>query len=120
MHIQPVRRTAFALVLAVSLGGCAALSTNEAVVVCQAADTITTLQAVDAGAREMNPVARFLLEEFGPGASIAAKIGVTLLVLHYYPVLSSDVVIFINGLTCGVAAHNAWVTYQIKQGKTAE
>jgi hypothetical protein len=85
------------------------------VVACQAADTVTTLQALDAGAREMNPVVRYLIEEFGPEGFVAAKIGVTLLVLHYYPVISSDVIVLINGLTCGVAAHNAWVTYQMKR-----
>ena len=71
---------------------------------CQAADTVTTLEALDAGAREMNPVVRYLIEEFGPEGFVAAKIGATLLVLHYYPVISPDVIV----LTCGVAAHDAY------------
>jgi len=46
--------------------------------------------------------------------------GVTLLVLHYYPVLSSDLVIFVNGLTCGVAAHNLWVASQLERATPAD
>jgi hypothetical protein len=114
MHIQPV----FAFGAACLLSGCTVLASNEAIVFCQAADTVTTLQAVDLGAREANPVVDRLLTEFGPGGFVAAKIAVTLLFLHYYPELSSDVVIFVNGVTCAVAAHNAVITGKV-EGKTA-
>ncbi|HEU0259204.1 MAG TPA: DUF5658 family protein [Burkholderiales bacterium] len=95
------------------LSGCAVLETKGAVVGCQAADTVTTLHAVSLGAREANPVVRWLLETFGPGGFIAAKVGVTLLFLHYYPDISSDVVILVNGVTCAVAAHNLRVASQL-------
>lgn len=75
---------------------------------CQAADTATTLHAVSLGAREGNPFVAWLLT-FGPRGFIAAKIGVTLLVLHYYPDLPSELVILANGATCAIAAHNARV-----------
>ena len=113
-------KTALALGLACLLGGCAVLASKEAVVGCQAADAVTTLHALDLGAREVNPVVQYLLTEFGPAGFIAAKIGVTLLVLHYYPVLSPDLVIFVNGVTCAVAAHNAWVAGQLERGTPAE
>jgi len=106
--------TLLALPLALPLAGCAVLETRGAVVACQAADTATTLHAVSIGAREANPVVEWLLDKTGPGGFIAAKIAVTLLFLKYYPDISSDLVILVNGLTCGVAAHNARVIYQLK------
>jgi len=115
-----VVKTALALGSACLLGGCAALASKEAVVGCQAADAATTLYAVDRGAREANPLVEYLLTEFGPGGFIAAKIGVTLIFLHYYPLMSSDAVIFVNGLTCAVAAHNAWVAGQLDRGTPAD
>jgi hypothetical protein len=95
----------------VLLAGCAVLESNEAVVFCQAA----TLHALDHGAREANPFVDRLLTTFGPGGFIAAKLAVTLLVLHYYPDLSSDLVIVINAATCAVAAHNAYVAQQMER-----
>lgn len=96
------------------LGGCGVLASEEALVGCQAADTVTTLHALDLGARERNPVVEFLLERFGAGGFIAAKIGVTLLVLHYYPALPSGIVYLANGVTCGVALHNALVAGELE------
>jgi Domain of unknown function (DUF5658) len=98
------------------LGGCAVLASKEAVVGCQVADTVTTLHALDLGASEANPVVEFLLARFGSMGFIAAKIGVTLLVLHYYPALSSGFIIFANGATCAVAAHNAWIAGELERG----
>jgi hypothetical protein len=106
--------TLLALACILPLGGCAVLETRGAVVACQAADTTTTLYAVSRGAREANPVVEWLLEKTGPGGFIAAKIAVTLLFLKYYPDISSDLVILLNGVTCGVAAHNARVISQLE------
>src|SRR5687768_7559364 len=105
--------TLLALACALPLSGCAVLETRGAVVACQAADTATTLHAVSIGAREANPVVGWLLENTGPGGFIAAKVAVTLLFLKYYPEISSDVVILVNAVTCGVAAHNARVIDQL-------
>jgi hypothetical protein len=105
--------TLLALACALPLSGCAVLETRGAVVACQAADTATTLHAVSLGAREANPVVAWLLENTGPGGFIAAKISVTLLFLRYYPEISSDLVILVNAVTCGVAAHNARVIDQL-------
>jgi hypothetical protein len=106
--------TLLALACALPLAGCAVLETRGAVVACQAADTATTLHAVSIGAREANPVVEWLLDKTGPGGFIAAKIAVTLLFLKYYPDISSDLVILVNALTCGVAAHNARVIYRLQ------
>jgi hypothetical protein len=105
--------TLLALACALPLSGCAVLETRGAVVACQAADTATTLHAVSIGAREANPVVAWLLENTGPGGFIAAKIAVTLLFLKYYPEISTDLVILVNAVTCGVAAHNARVIYRL-------
>ena len=111
MHIQPV----FAFGSACLLSACTVLASKEAVVFCQTADTVTTLQAVELGGREANPIVARLLGAFGPGGFIAAKVAATLLVLHYYPVLSSDAVILVNGVTCAVAAHNAAITGKLEK-----
>lgn len=109
--------TLLALACLLPAGGCAVLETPGAVVACQAADTATTLYAVSIGGREANPVVEWLLDNAGPGGFIAAKIAVTLLFLKYYPDISSDLVILVNGLTCGVAAHNARVIYKLKEAQ---
>ena len=105
---------AFVLACVLLLAGCAVLESKEAVVFCQAADTVTTLHALDKGAREANPFVDRLLTTLGPGGFVAAKVAVTLLVLHYYPDLSSDLVIVINAATCAVAAHNGYVASQME------
>ena len=97
------------------LGGCAVLSSKEAIVFCQAADATTTLHAVDLGAREMNPVVNWLLTNYGSAAFIAAKLAVTLLVVKAYPELSSDLVAVLNGVTCAVAANNARIASQLSE-----
>jgi hypothetical protein len=105
----------FILASACLPSGCAVLESEAAVVYCQAADAVTTLHARDLGGREANPFVERLFGEFGAGGFIAAKIGVTLLVLHYYPDLSSDLVILVNGVTCAVAAHNALVASELER-----
>jgi len=98
-------KAALALASSCLLGGCAVLASKEAVVGCQAADAGTTLHAAGLGAREANPFVEWLLAQFGPSGFIAAKIGVTLLVLHYHPVLPSGLVSLANGAveTVGLA-----------------
>jgi hypothetical protein len=109
-----VPKTILALAFACALGGCAVLASKEAVVGCQAADTVTTLHALDLGAREANPVVKWLLENFGPGGFIAVKIGVTLLFLQVYPDISSTVVIALNAATCGIALRNAFIASELE------
>jgi hypothetical protein len=96
------------------LSGCAVMASKEAVVFCQAADTVTTLHATSLGARELNPFVGWLLETTGPGGFIAAKIAVTLLVVRVHPEMSADLVRLLNGVTCAVAAHNAHVAAKLE------
>lgn len=79
------------------------------VVACQAADTYTTAEGLERGAREVNPIIAGILAAGGIAAFIATKIGVTLLILHYHAEISTGVLATANVLTCGVAAHNAAV-----------
>ncbi len=109
------QKTLLALAAAALVGGCAVLESKAAVVGCQTADTVTTLHALDLGAREANPVVEWLLKEFGPGGFIAVKIGVTLLFLQVYPEISSDLVILVNGVTCAVAARNAVIAGKLER-----
>ena len=105
------------LACACLVGGCAVLSSKEAIVFCQAVDTTTTLHAVDLGAREMNPIVNWLLTNYGSTAFIAAKIAVTLLVVKAYPELSSDLVAVLNGVTCAVAATNARIAGELEKSR---
>ena len=111
---RTVVNTLLALACALTLSGCAVLESKGAIVACQAADATTTLYAVSNGAQEANPVVDWLLEHWGSTGFIATKVAVTLLFLKYYPDISSDLVILVNGLTCGAAAHNAYVIYKLE------
>jgi hypothetical protein len=106
-----------AVALALALSGCSTLASRGAVVGCQAADTGTTLHALSLGAKERNPVVRSLLDNFGTEGFIAAKIGVTLLILHSYPALSMDLLATIDGITCAAAVNNALVARKIPEKK---
>ena len=97
------------------LEGCAVLETKGAVIGCQAADAATTVHAIDLGAREANPVVKWLLEKFGPDGFVAAKAGATALFLKVYPEVSSGLVILINGLTCAVAVRNALIAAELQR-----
>jgi hypothetical protein len=79
------------------------------VVGCQAADTITTVQGLDRGAKEVNPLVAAILAAGGITAFVATKVGVTLMILHYHAEISTGVLATANVVTCGVAAHNAKV-----------
>jgi Domain of unknown function (DUF5658) len=114
------QKTLLALACASMLSGCAALASEAAVVGCQAADTVTTLRAVELGAREANPVVEWLIENLGPGGFMAAKASATALLLSVYPDVPSGLVMLLNGVTCAVAAHNARIVVQLERERPAD
>ena len=70
------------------------------------------------GGRELNPFVAAIFTAAGPAGFIAAKTGVTLLVLHDYAEISSGILAAASAITCGVAAHNAIVIRRLaKEGK---
>lgn len=77
------------------------------VVGCQAADTVTTVEGLDRGGKELNPIVAAIIGAGGIAAFIATKVGVTLMILHYHSEISTGVLAAANVVTCGVAAHNA-------------
>ena len=83
------------------------------VVTCQSADTVTTLQGMERGARELNPFVAAILEVAGPMGFIAAKAGVTLVVLHYHAEISTGLLAAADVVTCGAAANNARVASKL-------
>jgi hypothetical protein len=91
------------------------MASKEAFVGCQTADSVTTLHALDLGAREANPVVERLLENFGPPGFIAVKIAVTALFLQAYPEIGSTLVVALNAATCGVAARNAYIARELER-----
>jgi uncharacterized protein DUF5658 len=91
------------------LCGCTALASKPVVVVCQTADTVTTVKGLERGARELNPIVLALLNAGGVAALVAAKAGVTLLVLQHHAEISSGLLATANVITCGAAVHNASV-----------
>jgi hypothetical protein len=95
------------------LGGCTTLASKPVLVGCQASDTVTTLHATERGAQELNPFVAAILDALGPAGFIAAKAGVTLLVLHYHAEVSSGLLATVNVVTCGAAAHNVAVARKL-------
>jgi len=61
------------------------------VVGCQAADTYTTVEGLERGAREVNPIVAGIIAAGGIAAFVATKVGVTLLILHYHAEISTGV-----------------------------
>jgi Domain of unknown function (DUF5658) len=109
------KKTALAIACASLLGGCAVLASEAAVVGCQVADTVTTLRALELGAREANPVVEWLIAKSGPGGFMAVKFGATALFLSVYPDVPSGIVMLVNGVTCAVAAHNARIVIKFEE-----
>jgi hypothetical protein len=105
----PAKGLALALLAVGSLPGCSTLASRGAFAGCQAADTVTTLEAMKGGARELNPVVAAIFATLGPAGFVAAKLGITVLVLHEYSAVSSGVVAVASGVTCAAAANNAIV-----------
>ena len=79
------------------------------VVACQTADTVTTVKGLERGARELNPIVLAILSAGGVAALVAAKAGVTLLVLQHHAEISPGLLATANVITCGAAVHNASV-----------
>ena len=101
--------------LVLVLSGCTLLATKEAVVGCQTADTVSTLHGISLGAKEANPFVAWIMEKSGTPGFVAVKAGVTLLVLHHYPVIAADLLAVANGITCAAAAHNMRVANQLSR-----
>ena len=99
------------------VAGCQTLGSRGGFATCQAADAGTTLYAKERGARELNPVVDAILAAGGPAAFIAAKLGVTLLVVHEYPALSRDFVAVVSGITCAAAVNNVNVARRLAAGE---
>ena len=97
--------------------GCSTLASKGAVVGCQAADTGTTLYALDAGARELNPVVGAMLNALGPAGFVLAKAGVTLFLLDVHSTAPMGLMAVANGITCGAAANNTTVIRRLSREK---
>lgn len=92
------------ILIAILLSGCATIGSKEGVVVCQAADTITTIKVLNAGGHELNPfIAKILTHGYLP--FIAFKAGFAYLLTR--DSVPDEVRAGVNVVTCGVAAHNA-------------
>ncbi|HYL87845.1 MAG TPA: DUF5658 family protein [Burkholderiales bacterium] len=91
------------------MSGCATLASEPVVVGCQAADTVTTVQGLERGGREVNPIVAGIIAAGGITAFVATKVGITLVILHYHSEISTGILATANVLTCGAAAHNATV-----------
>ena len=74
---------------------------------------MTTLEGIKRGAKELNPMVDALLAAVGPAGFVAVKVGVTAVVLQHYAELSQALLATLNGVTCAVAAHNAYVLGQL-------
>lgn len=94
-----------AILVVVMLSGCASFAKPEAVIGCQAADTVTTIAALHGGATEANPIVAGIIKSSGYFGLIVFKVAVTLLLLHYaddHP----EAVGAGTAITCGAAVNN--------------
>ena len=96
--------------LCVALAGCVVFASDEAVIGCQVADTITTVAALERGAVEANPLMERLLDSFGLPGFVLAKIAITwALVWYMKPEPGSGAEAgraAVSGLTCAAAINN--------------
>lgn len=60
-----------------------------------------------------------ILTAAGPVGFVAAKAGITLLVVHEYAALSRDFVAVASGITCAAAANNVNVARRLAAEKNA-
>lgn len=90
--------------VAMLLGGCAALGSPAATYGCQGADVATTLYAVHHGAVEANPIMAPLVAH--PAVFIAAKLALAWGLVRW---ASTEQRAAVNVVTCGVAIHNVAV-----------
>lgn len=97
-------------VVLILVSGCAYTGSKTATVFCQAADTYTTVRALDLGAKEANP----LLGQ-DPERIVAIKAGITGFLLWKHDEIGPKANTFINALTCGAAAHNLGVIREQKR-----
>jgi hypothetical protein len=102
-----------AAVLVFALAGCAelkAVSESEATfIACKSADVITTAVGLNSGRFvEANPLLKFVIGPHNIFPLIGFSIAMWALI-HY--VNSPKVNMAVNGITCGVAAHNAFVLH---------
>ena len=68
---------------------------------------------MELGAQELNPVVASIFATLGPAGFIAAKAGVTLVVLHYHAEISPGLLAAANVVTCASAANNARVANKL-------
>lgn len=93
------------LSLCACVPGCASFAKPETVAGCQAADTVTTIAALGAGATEANPIVANIIGSAGYGGLIIVKALVTLLLLNYADE-APEAVGGVTVATCAIAAHN--------------
>lgn len=74
---------------------------------------MTTVHGMEQGARELNPVVAAIFTTLGPAGFIAAKVGVTLVVLRYHAEISTGLLATADVVTCGVAVNNARVARKL-------
>jgi len=70
---------------------------------------------MEQGGRELNPIVAAVLEALGPGGFIAAKLGVTLVLLRHHAELSTGLLASVNLITCAAAANNAVVASKLRR-----
>jgi hypothetical protein len=103
-------KLAAALAAAVILSGCATLASNEATIGCQAADTVTTIAALESGAREGNPLLARVLEGAGLPGLVLVKIAITWALLKYVRPERSELErtgrAAVNAQACAAAVYN--------------
>lgn len=95
------------IVVLLATSGCATIGSKEATVICQGADTVTTIVALQNGAVEVNPLMAGVIHVLGIPGLILVKLGLILLLNR--DDVPTELRAGVNVVTCGVAAHNLGV-----------
>lgn len=97
------------LLIVVMLAGCSTLASKEATVICQTADTVSTIVAIKGGAVEANPVMAKIIAKAGFAGLIGFKVLLVYLILTYGDRLGETGLAAVNVATCAAAANNIGV-----------
>lgn len=92
--------------LLISMAGCAQLARDEITIGCQAADAVTTVAALEAGASEANPIVAKIIASSGYLGLVVFKVVIAAILMHYSDD-APEAVGAANAITCGAALNNA-------------
>ena len=97
------------LLAAIFLCGCSTIASKEAIIGCQAADTLTTVHGVTHPAPQANPLMAGIINSFGIAGFVAFKAALTYFLVTRHDDIPVTALATVNVITCGAAVNNLLV-----------